>query len=168
MIRKIFILVGILVGACAFPSNICAMKSKTRRFDAAASCTISINLENYYNALLRELNLTNLSLSNQQLESMFFDIKHFIEKKRVKRLILDGNSFKQVPFEVLGLGLVNETLKYISLKGNPFSKDAIDEFYRRAQKVGTPVIGQSRLVIEIDYQVRLVVGKIYYICVAAN
>lgn len=159
MTCKILILVGILVGDCAFLSNIFAMKSKVSRFDAVVSCTIAINLKNYYNTLLRELNLTNLSLNNKQLEGMFFDIKRFIEKKRVQRLILDCNNLRFIPFELLGLGLVDKSLNYISLKENPFNKDTLDEFYRRVQKVGLPVVGQSELIIEIACDVDVVQVK---------
>lgn len=161
MIYKILFLAGTFVGAFTFSSNICAMKVVSRSAAATVSGTAAINLADHYKASLRELNLTNLSLNNKKLEDMFFDIKRFIEKKGIQRLILDDNCLKLVPFELLGLGLVDKTLNYISLKLNPFSTEALDEFYRRAQKVGLPVVGQDGLIIDITYDdYFVVIGKI--------
>jgi hypothetical protein len=169
MIYKILILTVTFLGAFVFSSNIYAMKFKSRHFVAVARHTTAINLADCYNASISELNLTNHSLSNKQLESMFFDIQHFIEEKGVQRLILDSNNLNLVPFELLGLGLVNETLKYISLKGNPFRTDSLVDFYMRARMVGLPIVGQSVLIIEIAYGLDVVqVKKIPVSLLATN
>ena len=128
MNRKILVLFGISACAFVFASSVYAMETKSGTDGAAtASGVPAIDLEQYYKAPLKELNLTNVPLGNEISGSMFDAITSFIEKKGITDLILDNTGLKRIPLNLIGLGVIDKNLEYLSLKGNSFDQQQLAE-----------------------------------------
>lgn len=125
MNRKILILFGISAGVFAFTSGVYAMSEGSGA--AAASGLPVIELARYYKPPLKQLDLTNVSLGDAISDSMFEAILAFMKVNVVTDIVLDNTGLKRIPLNLIGLGVVDKNLDYLSLKNNKFDQQQLGE-----------------------------------------
>lgn len=80
----------------------------------------STDLIEFYKPRLQELDLSGAHIGDEQINNLCTKLISFIERNPVKRLILSNTGLTEIPFEIIGLGIISRHLNYISIKGNYF------------------------------------------------
>lgn len=81
----------------------------------------NIDFLHYYHRDTKELNLSNLQITDDGLTKIEDQLKTFIESVGVERLVIENAGLTTIPFNLVGFTIISKSLQYVSFLGNNFN-----------------------------------------------